>query len=135
MTGFIIGSVVILIIILPHFPEGSILLINIPSYALWGFVGGGIGSIVNWIREKNIKLIIPFIAALILITAIAGYSINQSNINAQYKDSLGDQIYYLAFNDLIQPEADAFLNANANTTQQKITNLKKPKKDIRKWKT
>jgi hypothetical protein len=125
LTGLIIGFAgVFLFMTSIGDSNGSIFLLFIPSYAVWGFLGGIIGTFVNVIREKNIKLIIPFIMGLIVIAVFIGYSLNQSDMDAEYKDSLGDQIYYLAFDDLMQPEADSILNAKVNSTQQKIKNLK-----------
>ncbi len=91
-------------------------------------MGGTIGGIINWIREYNIKLTIPFVIALILIITVIGYISNQNYTNPEYDSAYTLQMGPLAFDDLIQLEADSFLNATVHNTQQKMTNLKETQK-------
>ena len=129
VTGLIAGFVVLIAIMAQYRgSEGLILLIFIPGYTFWGLMGGTIGGIINWIREYNIKLIIPFAVILILIVAFVGYSSNQNHTNSQYNSAYSNQMGPLVFDELIQAEADSFLNKTVNTTQQKITNLKEAQK-------
>ena len=127
VTGLIAGFIVLIAIMAQYRgSDGLILFIYLPGYVFWGFVGGALGTIVNMLRKENIKLIIPLAAFLILILAGGGYFLNQSNMDTHYETDYDNQLLSLTFDDLLQTEADTFLNASG--TQKKMSNLKEAQK-------
>lgn len=129
VTGLIAGFIVLVAIMAQYRgSEGLILLIFIPGYTFWGLMGGTIGGIINWIKEYNIKLIIPFAVILILILSVGGYFLNQSNMDNHYGTDYDNQLLSLNFDDLLQTEADTFLNKTANSVQKNVNNMKEAQK-------
>jgi len=129
VTGLIAGFAVLITIMAQYRgSNGLILFIYLPGYVFWGFVGGALGTIVNMLRKENIKLIVPLAAFLILILSVGGYFLNQSNMDTHYETDYDNQLLSLTFDDLLQTEADAFVNKTANSAQQNVNNLKEAQK-------
>lgn len=129
VTGLIAGFIVLVAILAQYKgSDGLILLIYLPGYVFWGFVGGGIGTAINAIREENIKLIMPLAVFLILILSVGGYFLNQMTMDNHYETDYHNQLISLTYDDLLEIEADAFLNKTTNNVQQKMNNLKEAQK-------
>jgi hypothetical protein len=129
VTGFIIGiSVVAGIYAAGDYLAGitmdPLILIWIPSLAALTFLGGKLGTVINVAIENGKKSTILIATILITVIALAGYGIYQFELYASYDNGAYGLSYDLDFMDIIQPEADAYLIAPYNASEQRINNLK-----------
>lgn len=120
IVGFIVSVLTMVMIISQDPSRGTVLFIFVPGLVFWGFLGSSLGIIINFIRERDIRLIIPLAIAIILICAAIGYTSNSNQISSSFDSSFRNQMTNLAFNDLIQVEADSYLNKSSNN----VSNLK-----------
>lgn len=123
LSGFITGIIALTSFVSTNH-DAYIALANVISYAIWGFVGGTVGTVANLIRAKNIKWMIPFTAVIILTVVGIGCVITQNNTNGAYETAYANQFDPLYFDDLIQVEADPLLNTSTNDHAARISNLK-----------
>jgi hypothetical protein len=103
------------------------ILIFIPSLALWTLIGGKIGAVINVAVENGRKSTIIIAAIIITIISLGGYGAYQFTLYANYDNGAYGSAYDLDFVDIIQPEADAYLNAPYNTSKERLSNLNNAK--------
>jgi hypothetical protein len=126
IVGFIVSALTILMILSQDSSRDGIILMFIPGTGLiFGFIGAVIGLIINYIREKDIRLIIPFAIIAILVCTGIGYISYTNNFNYEFDTAFNNQMINLDFNDLIQPEADYYLNKTVINSKDRKSNLKK----------
>jgi hypothetical protein len=114
IVGFIVSFLTMVMIISQDPSRGTVLFIFVPGLVFWGFLGSSLGIIINFIRERDTRLIIPLAIAIILICSAIGYTSNSNHISSEFETSIENQMCNLAFNDLIQIEADSYLNKSSN---------------------
>ena len=102
-------------------------LIYIPSLAIWALFGGMLGGVINAAIENGRKSTLIISVILISIVAIIGYGIYEFKLYASYDNGAYGSAYDLDFVDIIQPEADAYLNAPYNTSEERLSNLNNAK--------
>ena len=125
VAGLIIGIVAVIALMIADPSSGSgIFLIFIPGYLFWAFIGGCIGGIANYLRQKNKLLIIPLAISIIIAISLAGYLYNDIQTENKYELNIGNTMTSLAFSDLLEVEADSYLHKTANNSTDKISNLK-----------
>ena len=127
ITGIVLNIAVIIgFLITSNSADGGpfILIIFLPGCIVASFMGGILGSVINVVREKGPKWIISTALILILVTITIGYAANEFFANEDYDLAYGNQLDSLAFDELLQPAADAFLNAKTDTSEQRMSNLK-----------
>jgi len=90
----------------------------------WAFIGGCLGGIANYLRQKNQLLAIPFAISIFIAIGLAGYLYNDIQIENNYETDIENVLTVLAFNDLLEVEADSYLNNIARNSTEKISNLK-----------
>jgi tetratricopeptide (TPR) repeat protein len=115
VAGLIVGLAVILALITAD-PSSGIFLIFIPSYLFWAFIGGCIGGIINLLRQKNKLLVIPFAITVIIAIGLAGYLYNDIQTENNYEKNMGNTLVDLAFNELLELEAESYLNETPNNS-------------------
>lgn len=101
-----------------------VILIMIFPVIVATLIGGGLGNVINIAMEKGRGSTITIIAILICVIALGGYGAYQLSINGHYENGAYVLSYELDFMDIIQSEADAYLNASYTTPQQRLSNLK-----------
>ena len=128
VTGIIIGVIVVMgATIALHSVRTTIepiALMWIPSIAIIALLGGLLGSIINTAIENGKKSAVIITAVLIGAIALGGYGIYQFELNASYDNGAYVLSLELDFMDIIQSEADAYLNAPYTTPPQRLSNLK-----------
>jgi len=82
----------------------------------WAFIGGCLGGIANYLRQKNQLLILPFAISIIIAIGLAGYLYNDIQTENAYERSIGNTMTDLAFNELLEIEADSYLNKTPNNS-------------------
>lgn len=122
LAGLIMGLGVV-VALMSQSPDITFLIFII-SYAFWGFVGACLGAVVNIIRQKDIRLLIPLAIILILGLAAIGYLNTSIQTNNDYETEFSNTMTSIAFNNLIQVEADSYLNKTPKNSTDKISNLK-----------
>lgn len=115
VAGLIIGLVVVLALMTAD-PSSGIFLIFIPGYLFWAFIGGCIGGIINLLRQKNKLLVIPFAITVIIAIGLAGYLYNDIQTENNYEKNIGNTLVDLAFNELLELEAESYLNETPNNS-------------------
>ena len=124
MSGLIIGIVAVLALMIADSSSSGIFLIFIPGYLFWAFIGGCLGGIANYLRQKNKLLVIPLAISIIIAIGLAGYLYNDIQTENAYERNISNIISSLEFNDLLEVEANSHLNKTANNSTGKISNLK-----------
>ena len=128
-VGFIVGFSFIAVVM--GSSGGSappvMILILIPVLALWTMIGGKIGAVINVAVENGRKSTIIIAAIIITIISLGGYGAYQFTLYANYDNGAYGSAYDLDFVDIIQPEADAYLNAPYNTSKERLSNLNNAK--------
>lgn len=126
IAGLIIGFPVIFL--------GPSLVILIPGYVVFAFLGGALGFLINFLRQKNTLWVIPLLAVIIIVVSFAGYSYNQTANNAYYYESYGESMVSMGLADVVQLDAEILLNEPVNTTSQRIENLRVAEKKYQRMK-
>lgn len=101
-----------------------VILIMIFPVIIATLMGGGLGNVINAAIEKGRGSTITIIAILICVIALGGYGAYQLSLNNHYDNGAYVLYYELDFMDIIQSDADAYLNASYTTSKQRISNLK-----------
>ncbi len=97
-----------------------VILIMIFPVTIATLIGGGLGTVINTAIENGRRSTITIISILICVIALGGYGAYQLSLNGHYENGAYVLSYELDFMDIIQPEADVYLNAS----QQRLSNLK-----------
>ena len=103
------------------------ILIFIPSLALWTMAGGTIGTVINVALEKGRKSTLIVVAIIISIIALGAYGAHMFDVTSHYDNGAYVSTSELNSLDTIQPEADAYLNAPYNTSKERLSNLNNAK--------
>lgn len=130
-AGLIIGCAVVMGLFGFAFFSGDtapvMMVILIPGIAVWGLFGGALGTVINAAiesgKKSTITITILLIASIALIV-YGAYIINEDNL---YDNGAYSSLYDLDFLDVIQPEADAYLNAPYSTSEERLSNLNNAK--------
>ncbi|MBP2045307.1 hypothetical protein [Methanobacterium aggregans] len=130
-AGLIVGCAVVMGLFGFAFFSGDtapvMMVILIPGLAIWALFGGILGTVINAAIESGKKSTITITVILIASIALIVYGAYMFNVNANYENGAYGSMYDLNFVDIIQPEADAYLNAPYNTSEERLSNLNKAK--------
>ena len=131
VVGLIIGFAVVMGLFGFAFFSGDtapvMMIILIPGLTIWALFGGALGTLINAAIESGKKSTITITILLIASIALIVYGAYQFNVNANYSNGAYMSAYDLDFVDIIQPEADAYLNAPYSTSEERLSNLKNAK--------
>lgn len=116
ISGLIIGLVVVLALMVADPSSSGIFLIFVPSYLFWAFIGGCLGGIANYLRQKNKLLILPFAITIVIAIGLAGYLYNDIQTENTYERNISNTMTNLGFNELLEIEADSYLNKTPNNS-------------------
>ncbi|SCG85822.1 hypothetical protein [Methanobacterium congolense] len=130
-VGLIIGFAVVMGLFGFAFFSGDtapvMMVILIPGIAVWGLFGGALGTVINAAIESGKKATITITIILIASIALIVYGAYMFNVNANYENGAYVSLCDLDLVDVIQPEADAYLNAPYNSSEERLSNLNNAK--------
>ena len=98
----------------------------------WASAGTIIGIIINLIREKDKRLLIPTIIVIATIVLSIGYISNSMTTNWDLEAGLNNEYVALEEGDLLKVEADYYLNKSFSSEKQHEKNLKEAQKRYNK---
>lgn len=128
-TGFLIGCGFVIIIFslaasMDTSAPPALIFIYIPALAAWTLVGGVLGSIINVAVENGKKSTIIIATIIIAAVALIGYGIHEFEVSSSYDNGAYVSANFLDYLDIIQSDADTYLNASYITPEERLSNLK-----------
>lgn len=129
ISAIIVGTSVIVLLAFNDPVQGLVLLLLIPGYIFWGFIGSCIGALVNIVRDNQFKGTALIIIGIIIISSILGYLVffnhlfgnNEENY---YDDALTSQFYELGLASAIENQTNTMINIDSLANEKNTTLLK-----------